>query len=216
MELHTHHRVVELRQYILRPGQRDALITLFDREFVETQEAVGMTVLGQFRDLDAPDRFVWLRGFTDMAARAQALGAFYDGPVWQAQRAAANATMLDSDDVLLLRPATPCAMPIDAWRRDAGGPRDGAVLAIVAAPGFDPAPAIATRGGELVARYETEAAPNTFTRLPVREGEPVAVWLLRCADVRGCTELASAMAQVPHPPAPWQLLRLSPTARSRF
>jgi len=55
--------IVELRQYTLRPGQREALIEVFDREFVETQEAVGMTVIGQFRDIDRPDTFVWLRGF---------------------------------------------------------------------------------------------------------------------------------------------------------
>ena len=39
-----------------------------------------------------------------MAARADALGAFYGGPAWQAHGEAANATMIDSDDVLLLRP----------------------------------------------------------------------------------------------------------------
>lgn len=38
-----------------------------------------------------------------MAERARALHAFYYGPVWQAHREAANATMLDKDDVLLLR-----------------------------------------------------------------------------------------------------------------
>src|SRR5687767_14085568 len=58
--------VVELRQYTLHPGQRDVLIELFEREFVETQEAEGMRIVGQFRDLDNPDRFVWLRGFPDM------------------------------------------------------------------------------------------------------------------------------------------------------
>jgi quinol monooxygenase YgiN len=88
----------------LHPGRRDELIALFDREFVETQEAVGMTVLGQFRDLDDPDRFVWLRSFADMAARKEALTRFYGGPVWRAHRERANATMIDSDDVLLLRP----------------------------------------------------------------------------------------------------------------
>lgn len=46
--------IVELRQYLLWPGQRDVLIELFDREFVESQEATGMAVVGQFRDLDQP------------------------------------------------------------------------------------------------------------------------------------------------------------------
>src|SRR5213083_1151656 len=99
--------VVELRQYTLHPGKRDVLIDLFDREFIEPQEALGIKVIGQFRDLDRPDRFVWLRGFRDMTSRAKALSDFYGGPVWKAHREAANATMIDSDNVLLLRPALP-------------------------------------------------------------------------------------------------------------
>ena len=31
---------------------------LFDRELVESQEALEMKVIGQFRDVDDPDRFV--------------------------------------------------------------------------------------------------------------------------------------------------------------
>src|SRR5262249_31085792 len=99
--------VVELRQYTLRPQHRDVLINLFDRHFVEAQEAVGMTVIGQFRDRGNPDRFVWLRGFHDMESRHKALEAFYGGPVWAAHRAVANDTMLDSDNVRLLKPARP-------------------------------------------------------------------------------------------------------------
>jgi hypothetical protein len=33
--------VAELRQYTLHGGRRDELIALFDREFVESQEAAG-------------------------------------------------------------------------------------------------------------------------------------------------------------------------------
>ena len=99
--------VVELRQYTVRHGRRDVLIELFDREFIETQEAVGMEVIGQFRDLDRPERFVWMRGFPDMQRRREALEAFYGGPVWKAHAVAANATMVDVDDVLLLRPVAP-------------------------------------------------------------------------------------------------------------
>jgi len=103
----AHCNVVELRQYTLHPGQRDVLIDLFDREFVESQEALGMTVMGQFRCLGDADRFVWLRGFADMGVRKAGLAAFYGGPAWRAHRSAANATMIDSDNVLLLRPAGP-------------------------------------------------------------------------------------------------------------
>ena len=51
--------VIELRQYTLVPGQRETLIDIFDGNFVEPQDAAGMTVIGQFRDLDRPDMFVW-------------------------------------------------------------------------------------------------------------------------------------------------------------
>jgi hypothetical protein len=97
--------IVELRQYTLHRGRREVLIELFDREFIESQEALGMDVIGQFRDLNNPNRFVWLRGFRDMPSRARGLEDFYGGPVWKAHREAANATMIDSDNVLLLRPA---------------------------------------------------------------------------------------------------------------
>ncbi len=69
--------IVELRQYTMHPGRRDVLIDLFDREFIESQEALGIRVIGQFRDLDRPDYFVWLRGFPDMESRLQALTTFY-------------------------------------------------------------------------------------------------------------------------------------------
>jgi hypothetical protein len=71
--------IVELRQYTLHPGKRDVLIDLFEREFIETQEAVGIEVIGQFRNVDDRDRFVWLRGFRDMASRAKALQDFMAG-----------------------------------------------------------------------------------------------------------------------------------------
>lgn len=100
-----HCAVVELRQCTSRPGRRDTLIELFGREFVESQQACGMRLFGQFRDLDDPDRFVWRRGFRDMHERARALAGLHVGPIWSVHREAANATMVDSDDVLLPRPS---------------------------------------------------------------------------------------------------------------
>src|SRR5205807_480575 len=97
--------IVELRQYTLHPGMRDVFIDLFEANFVESQEDAGMKIIGTFRDLDDPDGFVWLRGFDTMDSRARSLRRFYGGPVWQRHRDAANRAMVDSDNVLLLRPA---------------------------------------------------------------------------------------------------------------
>src|SRR5437899_9175320 len=98
--------IIELRQYTLHPGQRDVLIDLFDREFVESQEALGMKLIGQFRHLDDPNRFVWLRGFRHMPSRAHALKDFYGRPVWKPHRPPANAPMIRSDTARLLQLST--------------------------------------------------------------------------------------------------------------
>ena len=187
--------VLELRQYTLHPGTRDVLIDLFERAFVESQEAAGIALVGTFRDLDRPDRFVWIRGFPDMDSRAKSLQAFYFGPVWQAHREAANATMIDSDNVLLLRPTddnagfAPPATPRESI--GTGAPPASRVLATIcsfAAPVDDAyrrffhdevAPALTEAGAALIAELETESAENTFPRLPVRSGEHVFVWFSR-------------------------------------
>jgi len=224
--------VVELRQYTLRPGQREVLIDLFDREFVESQEAEGMAVVGQFRDLDDPDRFVWIRGFGSMPARARALAAFYGGPAWKTNSAAANATMIDSDNVLLLRPVTArSGFPAPAAGRPAAGsvpagPSRILVTIYYRDQPFDQAfadffdrearPALTRAGATPLACLQTEHAENTFPALPVRTGENVFVWLARFPSqahlddhLRQALPVLSALTVG----APQQL-RLAPTARS--
>jgi quinol monooxygenase YgiN len=176
--------IVELRQYTLRGGRRDELVTLFEREFIETQDAAGAHVLATFRDLDDPDRFVWMRGFESMAARAQALQAFYGGPVWKAHRNAANATILDSDNVLLLHPARPDA----SFQGRAGS---GEVLAFIHylddattapfAAFFERVmrPGVQAAGGRVLGAFATETSPNSFPQLPVREKDRVFVWFAK-------------------------------------
>ncbi|MDY0742869.1 NIPSNAP family protein [Paucibacter sp. R3-3] len=195
--------VFELRNYTLHPGRRDELIALFEREFIEAQQDCGITLPGLFTDMDRPDRFVWLRGFFDMAARPEALARFYTGPVWQQHRTAANATMINSDDVLLLKPfGAPVPKASGAGRMFVCV--DCVIQTEADATAID-AVLTANLDGELVGRWITDPTPNNFPRLPVREGERHAVWLLR---VRG--DFDAAML------APWtpQVLRLQPTTRS--
>ncbi len=189
--------VIELRQYRMKPGRRDELIALFEREFIEGQEAEDMSLIGQFRDLDAPGHFVWMRGFDGMEARKAALEAFYGGPVWQAHREAANATLADNDDVLLLKPPIAAARfdPPPRWPVGAElGPASLIGVTIQALDGppeldfadrfeVEVRPALEAAGASVAGWMVTEAAVNTFPRLPVREGEQVLVWVGRFADV---------------------------------
>ena len=221
--------VLELRQYTLKPGQRDALIDLFERHFVESQEAEGMTLVGQFRDRRRADRFVWLRGFSNMESRHKALEAFYGGPVWAAHKAKANITMEDVSDVLLLKPARPEL----AFRMGArtGTPSHDRGPSTVLAGIYHMLRPVDTR---LVSQFEqqvvpilqanrvkvegvfvTESARNTFTRLPVREGEHVLVWFGVVQDPGsspGWIERLASMTALDNRTV--SLLELEPTSRS--
>jgi hypothetical protein len=183
-------QVIELRQYTLKPGTRRGFIERFEREFVETQEAVGITVLGTFLDLDDPDRFVWFRGFASLDERGTSLAAFYRGPAWAAWGDDANADLIDSDDVLMLQPRSgKPGMPVSVfgelavrvWAVSSVADESSLVAAIDAA------------GGDVLLSHP---GPNNF-RLPVRD-ESVVV----------------ALGGDGLPEGELQRLRLAPTTRS--
>jgi len=183
-------QVVELRQYLLRPGRTDDLVDVFDRELVETQEACGMRVIGQFRDLDRPDWFVWLRGFADMEARRRALTDFYGGPVWKEHGPAAVDTMIDSDNVLLLEPSV-LALP-EARPEEEEPPAE---LVITVYGGASAGSA----AGDPLAVLRTLRAENTYPALPVREDADVTVRIDRGTAPSGPVQ---------------QVIRARPTGRS--
>jgi hypothetical protein len=215
--------VIELRQYALHPGRRDVLIELFDREFVESQEAEGMRILGQFRDLDEPDHFVWMRSFPDMPKRAEALTSFYTGPAWKANSAAANATMIAVDNVLLLRPTGPgTAFRLDEAVRDtpAGSLVVATIYHLPEPPDddrlrfFDSTmlPLVKEAGGTPIALLQTEYAENNFPPLPVRTGEHVLLHLASFPDEQAYARHLELTGGVL--PDTVERLRLSPTDRS--
>jgi NIPSNAP protein len=198
MSQSTYSPIVELRRYTLHPGRRDDLIELFDREFIETQEAVGIQVIGQFYDLEDPDQFVWLRGFNEMSAREGSLHAFYSGPVWKAHRDAANATMIDSDNVLLLCRVHPTSG--FSLKKGTRPPRSSRMVragfVVVTIYYFNKPvtsdfinyfentihPALMEADVSVLAYFVTDDSPNTFPQLPVREGEYVFVWFAGFED----------------------------------
>jgi quinol monooxygenase YgiN len=235
--------VFELRQYTLHPGQRDTLIDVFDDQFVEGQEAQGMRIIGQMRDLDDPDRFAWLRSFRDMEARKDALTKFYSGPVWKAHGRLAAGTMVDSDNVLLLKPLRPDTVfapsTIQLPPPGTRGPGKGVLLAnIVYVEKKTPnefgeffekelRPQWERAGATVIAEMVSEHSPNTYPALPVRERESVFVWFALFADQASADKHQRALAQSME----WreavgkltgwthhriEVLRLQPTARSRL
>lgn len=212
--------ILELRQYTLHPDARDALVRVFEEHFIEGQERYGMRILGQFRDLADPDRFVWLRAFPDMEARAQAIEGFYSGPVWKEHGPVANATMVDHTDVLLLKPAGPdLGLRFDPELRPTRGAAEapgGVVLATIAHLAGPATPALvaslcaARAPGTLLGRLVTEPARNPVTRLPVREDANVFVTLTSHPSADATRPFPARSTLVSHE----EHLRLQPTRRS--
>jgi hypothetical protein len=235
--MNTENTVFELRQYTLHGGQRDTLIDMFEKDFLSPLNASGMHVVGTFRDLDDPDRFAWVRGFPDMAARPQALSNFYDGALWKSKRNAANATILDSDNVLLLKPATPHdGYPVPSNDRNKDEIIGATIhyLANVDEQAFvtvferEILPRITELGAKPIARLITEESPNNFPRLPVRDRDRVFVWFARWPNLDAEASFASRFAKlsgwrdsIPEPVLPALMrkperLRLAPTTTSEL
>jgi hypothetical protein len=225
--------IVELRQYSLLPGCRDVLVDLFDKYFVDGQEATGISVLGQFLDLDDPNRFVWLRGFPSMTARLDGLRSFYEGPVWQLYREEANATMLDSDDVLMLRPVEcPTVLGGFAGERRLGDSLVGILVAhlseLPTAADLDCARTVAglfaAAGADVLGVLASHAAKNNFPELPVRD-DAALVWVTRHSSAAShARHLAAVTSESLQPGTRLhadtnrvpQVLRLYPTPRSKL
>ncbi len=213
--------IFEFRDYTLRKGGRQRFEALFEREFVESQEALGSLVAGTFRVVDDPNRFVWLRGFETMESRARALDGFYTSALWREHRTVANAEIRDSDNVLQLN-CVAGGVPVDPSKRATIGAEADLRAWFLATTYFvapDDLPAFARLHalaedwqGEHVASFVTDARSNSYPRLPTRD-ESVFLTLTRhtvlpAAEALLTPELEALMRAPPH------ALRLEPTPRS--
>lgn len=195
-------RVIEIRNYLLADGRTGDFIRYFEEHFLFSQRDEGMHVLGQFEVVDTPDRFVWIRGFEDMGARLRGLSGFYGGPFWQARRSEANAMILDSDNVHLLRPLglsaglvgalsleDRAAEPPGVTSPDAGivavdfyRAEPGALERLVALFDLRAWPALVAQGHRMLGHFVAELAPNDYPRLPVVQDPDLLVVLSAYRD----------------------------------
>ena len=225
----------ELRNYSTRPGRRDALVDLFERHFLDAYEAAGARVVGTFMNQRDPDRWVWIRAFADNRARGEALDGFYRSPEWLARRAAANDTIADISDALLLRLRFGEFASLRAPDGDSGQPasvveclrwfpREGQAARLAGRVLADLVPLLVRSGAIPAALLESVELPNYYPRLPLREHTGVVV-LTRYADAMS---YQAALASRDRPAAwrraidvidrlavrPLEAWPLQPTARS--
>lgn len=233
----TAYPVIELRRYTLVDGAASHFSRSFETWFPEAFQQLGALVLGHFFERGEVERFTWLRGYPDMAARAAVNTAFYDGPVWQEHKATLNQWILDSDNVLLLRPlhagsAIPAIPSVDPVT-EPGGANGIAVLQIfpVREGALD---ACAQAADPWFASYQgrgvTEAGilatldeANNFPRHPIRTDGTFLVWMGVLRDQQALDALqpafdagAAAMLRSGLLTDAPELLVLDPGQRSRL
>ncbi len=132
-----------------------------------------------------------MRGFKNTDARAIINAGFYYGPLWREHASTMNSLMVDSDNVLLLRPLTPAqgvlVLPAVDPIKEAKGAQ-GIVVAQIFAIKPNSVDAFARQADQTFANYRSAGAreagilvtldvPNNFPQLPVRTDGPYLVWL---------------------------------------
>jgi len=234
----TDFQVIEFRRYTIKDGEREHFAEYFESYFPEAFQQMGAIVFGQFLERKNPVGFIWMRGFKNTDARAIINAGFYYGPLWREHSSTMNSLMVDSDNVLLLRPLTserrvPVLPAVDPIKEEKGA--QGVLVAQIFAVKPNSVDAFAQQAEATFASYRaagareagvliTLDAPNNFPQLPVRTDGPYLVWLGIVKDNQTLDSLftplmerslqsLSATGLLRAAP---ELLMLGPTRRSRL
>ena len=184
-------QVIEFRRYTVKEGERERFAEYFESYFPEAFQQMGAIAFGQFFERKNPVGFTWMRGFKNTDARAVINAGFYYGPLWREHAFTMNSLMVDSNNVLLLRPLSPergvAVLPsVDTVAERKGA--QGVVVAQIFAVKANSVDAFAQQAEATFAGYRaagareagvlvTLDAPNNFPQLPVRTDGPYLVWL---------------------------------------
>src|SRR4030095_607558 len=187
----TDFQVIEFRRYIIKDGEREHFAEYFETYFPDAFQQMGAIVFGQFFERKNPVGFTWMRGFKNTDAAAIINAGFYYGPLWREHSFTMNSLMVDSDNVLLLRPLTtargvPVFPAVNPIKEEKG--TKGVVLAQIFAVKPNSVDAFAQKAEATFASYRAAGAreagvlvtldvPNNFPQLPVRTDGPYLVWL---------------------------------------
>ena len=98
----------ELRQYRIKPGQREKWVKFMEEKIIPFQIAQGMVVLGSFVGEEEDDLFVWIRRFASEEEREQLYQAVYESDYWKNEIDPHVPNMIDRQQSKILRlQATP-------------------------------------------------------------------------------------------------------------
>lgn len=98
----------ELRQYRMRPGQRDAWVKLMEEEIVPFQTSKGMVIAAMFCGEEDKDLYVWLRRFESEEEREALYEAVYQSDTWKNDIGPRVGDLIDREQIKVTRlEATP-------------------------------------------------------------------------------------------------------------
>lgn len=102
----------EIRQYGARPGRRDDLVRVMERDVIPFQRSKGMDIVGSFVSLDDETGFVWIRRFESEAEKERLYAAVYEDSHWKESIAPKIGDALDRETIRVTRvePTTTSSM----------------------------------------------------------------------------------------------------------
>ena len=93
----------ELRQYRMRPGQRDNWVRFVEEEIIPFQVSKGMVIVGSWVGQEEEDLYVWIRRFESEAERKRLYDAVYQSDYWKNEISPKVGTMIDREQIKVTR-----------------------------------------------------------------------------------------------------------------
>src|SRR6266436_8110225 len=93
----------ELRQYHIRPGQRDKWVRCMEEEIIPFQVKMGMVILGSFVGEEDESVYVWIRRFENEQERKRLYDLVYQSDYWKNEIAPRVPTLIDREQIKVTR-----------------------------------------------------------------------------------------------------------------
>jgi hypothetical protein len=93
----------ELRQYRMRPGQREAWVKMMEEEIIPFQTKMGMVICGSFVGEEDKDLYVWLRRFESEEERERLYEDVYQSDVWKNDIGPRVGDLIDREQIKVTR-----------------------------------------------------------------------------------------------------------------
>ena len=93
----------ELRQYRMRPGQRENWVRFMEEVIIPFQVSKGMVVVGSFVGQEEEDLYVWIRRFESEEALERLYEAVYDSDTWKNEISPRVPEMMDREKIQVTR-----------------------------------------------------------------------------------------------------------------